>query len=198
MEADFLHMSLPIIQGDGFSIRPYQDGDEVSLQAALNDPRVYERLTNIPRPYTLDDARWWISQSATTVTLATKRINFAIIIAHEVVGSVAFINVDMRQGNAQLSAWIAQRYWGQGLAVRALELLLQFGFQKLRLHRVSAFHVSDNEKSERMLQKLGFTLEGVHKEEWKKPVGDTFKRFDSLHYALLVHEWEKRKEHQNA
>lgn len=198
MEADFLHMSLPVIEGNGFIIRPYQDGDEVSLQAALNDPKVYERLTNIPRPYTLTDAKYWISQSASTITLATKRINFAIIIANEVVGSVAFINVDIRQGNAQLSAWVAQRYWGQGLAVRALELLLAFGFQTLGLHRVSAFHVSDNEKSEHMLHKLGFSLEGVHKEEWKKPVGDTFKRFDSLHYALLVHEWEKRKEPHNA
>jgi RimJ/RimL family protein N-acetyltransferase len=175
-------------------IRPYQGGDEVSLQASLNDHLVYERLTNIPRPYTITDARCWISQSTNFVTTNTRRVNFAVVIDGEVAGSVAFINVDMKQGNAQLSVWIARRYWGQGFAVKALKLLLAFGFQKLGLHRVSAFHVSDNQKSGHMLKKLGFILEGVHKEEWKKLVGDSYQRFDSLHYALLVHQWEQRKE----
>ena len=185
---------LPEISGSGFMLRPFRPGDEVSLQHSLDDPRVYERLTNIPRPYTLADAHKWVFTSTQVVGPDTRRINFAIIIDCEVAGSVAFINVDMRQGNAQLSAWIAQRYWGQGLATRALTLLLKFGFEALGLHRISAFHVSDNQKSERMLKKLGFTLEGTHREEWKKLVGDTYQRFDSLHYALLCHEWEKRKE----
>ena len=185
---------LPEILGSGFMLRPFRRGDQVSLQLSLNDPRVYERLTNIPRPYTLADAEGWLAISAKEVGPTTHRINFAIIIDGEVAGSVAFINVNMQQGNAQLSAWIAHRFWGQGLATRALRLLLQFGFETLGLHRVSAFHVSDNLKSEGMLTKLGFTLEGVHREEWKKLVGDTYQRFDSLHYALLCHEWQIRKE----
>ena len=192
MEVDCIHISLLKLQGNGFLIRPYQVGDEVSLQASLNDPLVYERLTNIPRPYTLADAKSWISQSTTVVTTNTKRVNFAIVVDGVVVGSVAFINVDIRQGNAQISVWVARRYWGQGLAVKALELLIAFGFEKLGLYRVSAFHVSDNEKSEHMLKKLGFQLEGVHKEEWRKLVGDRYKRFDSLHYALLRHQWKRK------
>jgi RimJ/RimL family protein N-acetyltransferase len=185
---------LPEIHGSGFMLRPFRPGDETSLQQSLNDPRVYERLTNIPRPYTLADAEKWVGASMQSVGPETHRINFAIIIDGEVAGSVAFINVNMQQGNAQLSAWIAHRFWGLGLATRALTLLLQFGFETLGLHRVSAFHVSDNQKSEGMLLKLGFTLEGVHREEWKKLVGDTYHRFNSLHYALLCHEWQKRKE----
>ncbi len=185
---------LPLILGDGFVIRPYRPSDAGSLHYSLNDPFVYERLTNIPRPYKLSDAQRWVDESAVSVTAQSRRVNFAIIIDGEVAGSVSFINVNFAQGNAQLSVWVAHRYWGQGLATKALALLLEYGFTELGLYRVSAFHVADNQKSERMLIKLGFQLEGVHREEWKKCVGDSWQRFDSLHYALLKREWEQRKE----
>jgi len=184
-------VSLPKIEGEGFCIRAFNEGDAPSLHRVLNDQEVTERLTNIPYPYNFFDATRWIHSTSTVVTEDSTRVNFAIDIEGEIAGSVSFIKVDMQQENAQLSVWIARKYWKQGLAGKALKLLVEFGFEQMGLYRVSAFHVADNFKTQHLMTTLGFTLEGTHRKEWKKLVDGEYQRFDSLHYALLRDEWER-------
>ena len=181
---------IPVLSGDGFIIRPFQSSDRHSLQSALNDPLVTQRLTNIPQPYTYADAWNWICHSDKLVQENSKRVSFAIIIDDQVAGSVSFINFYMLQQNVQLSIWVVRKHWGKGIAGKAIKLLLQFGFEKLGLYRVFAFYVEDNIKSKSMLKKLGFQVEGVHRKEWKKLVDGEWKRFDSVHCSLLKPEWE--------
>lgn len=184
--------TLPKITGDGFVLRPFQPEDAPSLQKALDDPLVSERLTNIPYPYEMWDAVRWIQSTTQVVTDGSRRVNFAIIVDGEVAGSASFIDVKMQQNNAQLSVWVARRFWQKGLATKALEALITFGFQHMGLFRIFAFCVSDNEKTQKMLARLGFTQEGVHRLEWKKEVNGVGQRFDSLHFSLLYPEWKER------
>lgn len=185
-------LQLPEIKGEGFLIRPFTSEDAPSLASALNDKAVTERLTNIPYPYEFWDATRWIASTTQVVTMDSTRVNFAIIVDGRVAGSVSFIDLKMQQNNAQISVWVARRFWKQGLATKALELLIAFGFVQMELFRIFAFCVADNEKSQKMLTRLGFTQEGVHRLEWKKEVDGVEHRFDSLHFSLLHPEWEER------
>ena len=185
-------LQLPEIKGEGFLIRPFTSEDAPSLASALNDKAVTERLTNIPYPYEFWDATRWIASTTQVVTMDSTRVNFAIIVDGRVAGSVSFIDLKMQQNNAQISVWVARRFWKQGLATKALESLIAFGFVQMELYRVFAFCVADNEKSQKMLTRLGFTQEGVHRLEWKKEVDGAERRFDSLHFSLLHPEWEER------
>jgi RimJ/RimL family protein N-acetyltransferase len=71
--------------------------------------------------------------------------------------------------------------WGRGIATDAARLLLDFGFDTLGLHRISAVHHPDNVASGRVLQKLGMQFEGRLRDHmyahgaWR----------DSLAYAIL-------------
>jgi len=186
------NVPLSLIEGEGFVLRPFVPEDAESLARALNNPVVTERLTNIPYPYDYWMALRWIHSTSVVALADAKNVNFAIIIDGQVAGSVSFINMDRQQQNAQISVWIAEEYWGQGLATKALQLLLRFGFEELDLHRLFAFYVADNEKSDGMLGKLGFEKEGVHREEWKKWVDGRWQRFDSVHCSLLKPDWEER------
>ena len=185
-------MVLPLLGSEEFCLRPFVARDVGSLQSALNDPQVTERLTNIPQPYTKEDALAWITSTTQCVTPRSKRVSYVIDVDGEVAGSVSFINLDLQQQNAQISVWVASKYWGRGLAVEALQLLLQFGFKELDLYRIFAFYVEDNVKSKGMLDKLGFEKEGIHREEWKKLVDGEWQRFDSVHCSLLKPDWEER------
>lgn len=49
---------------------------------------------------------------------------------------------------------------GQGLMHEALTRLIRFAFDELRLHRLMANYVPSNERSGRVLRRLGFVVEG--------------------------------------
>lgn len=55
---------------------------------------------------------------------------------------------------------LARRSEGLGLMHEALQAALTHVFQALRLHRVMANHVPTNERSARLLRRLGFVVEG--------------------------------------
>jgi [ribosomal protein S5]-alanine N-acetyltransferase len=49
---------------------------------------------------------------------------------------------------------------GRGLMHEALEAAIRYAFDELRLHRIMANYVPDNERSARVLRRLGFVIEG--------------------------------------
>lgn len=62
---------------------------------------------------------------------------------------------------AEIGYTIAPGYWGQGLAVEAVQAMILFGFAKMDLVRIEAVCVLDNRASERVMQKVGMQFEGV-------------------------------------
>jgi ribosomal-protein-alanine N-acetyltransferase len=78
-------------------------------------------------------------------------------------------------------------WWGRGVGSETVRALIDFGFRSLGTHRIYAQVFPDNTASVRILQRLGFRLEGhLH--------GDVFVRgewHDTLIYALLEEEWAR-------
>jgi ribosomal-protein-alanine N-acetyltransferase len=59
---------------------------------------------------------------------------------------------------------IARDREGQGLMAEALRATNAFAFETLRLHRIMANHRPENERSARLLERLGFAREGLAKD----------------------------------
>jgi ribosomal-protein-alanine N-acetyltransferase len=71
---------------------------------------------------------------------------------------------DVVRGIAQkgtLGYWISEPYARQGLMREAAELVLRFAYEDLKLHRVEAACLPDNEASRHLLLSLGFIEEGL-------------------------------------
>lgn len=62
---------------------------------------------------------------------------------------------------AWLGYWIDQDMQGQGLMAEALRLVMRHSFEQLDLHRLNAACLPANERSAKLLLKLGFTEEGL-------------------------------------
>lgn len=78
-----------------------------------------------------------------------------------VAGSVNFTN--MVRGGAQLCALgygLARTYEGKGLMTEALRTAIRYVFDDLNFHRIQANYVPRNERSGRLLRRLGFMVEG--------------------------------------
>jgi ribosomal-protein-alanine N-acetyltransferase len=80
----------------------------------------------------------------------------------QLVGGATLANV--RRGIAQcatLGYWIGEPYARNGLMTAALGLLVPAVFRHLRLHRIEAACIPANAPSVRLLEKCGFTREGL-------------------------------------
>jgi ribosomal-protein-alanine N-acetyltransferase len=81
---------------------------------------------------------------------------------------VASVNLhDVRLAHhrcAEIGYAVDYRHQGKGFATEAAEALLDFAFDELGLHRVEATYMPSNRASARVLDKLGFTPEGLLRE----------------------------------
>ena len=76
-------------------------------------------------------------------------------------GAVTLSNV--RRGVAEtgtLGYWIGQPHSGQGVATAAVQGVVGYAFDKLKLHRLEAACLPSNHGSRRVLEKSGFRNEG--------------------------------------
>lgn len=84
------------------------------------------------------------------------------------------LNIPHPYGDGEADSWIATHR------------VLQFGFESLALNRMQASHLPRNPASGRVLEKVGMTREGLHRERYLKDG-----RFeDVVEYAVLRRDWE--------
>ncbi len=70
---------------------------------------------------------------------------------------------------------------GKGIMTEAMKPIIDYGFHKMNLHRIEAYIAPENVPSIKLVEKFGFTKEGVLKEHYfKNNVME-----DSFVYALL-------------
>lgn len=86
----------------------------------------------------------------------------AICLDEKVIGS---ITLDRGKGahscKAELGYVIAKKYWGKGIVTQAVKLAIQTSFKELDIVRIEAYVDPTNVGSQRVLEKNGFTQEGL-------------------------------------
>jgi RimJ/RimL family protein N-acetyltransferase len=95
--------------------------------------------------------------------------------------------VDWTSRNAMLGIVIGEReYWSKGYGTDAMNLLTQYAFTELNLHRVTLGVLAYNKRAVRCYEKAGFKVEGSLR-------GEIFRegqRTDGVYMGILRSEWE--------
>jgi RimJ/RimL family protein N-acetyltransferase len=164
-----------------FVLRQFRHSDEGSLVKHINSSHIADRVSNVPHPYTKKHATEWFArlEEERTKWKHTRRLDFAIDVSGEVVGSIAFINIDGHK--AQVSYWLGSDFQGQGVMPEALKLAVEFGFKVCGFVRIWGYTWDNNPASRRVLEKVGFMREGAHRKEWFK----NGVYHDSVVYAMV-------------
>ena len=102
--------------------------------------------------------------------------------ADALIGTCSLFAIDTTHRRAMIGYALARAHWGAGYAQEALRLALAHAFGTLALNRVEADVDPRNTASLRLLERVGFTHEGVMRERWR--VGDDVQ--DSAMYGLLA------------
>jgi RimJ/RimL family protein N-acetyltransferase len=140
-------------------VRSWRPNDAAALVEHANNRKVWLNLRDrFPHPYTARDARAFLK----SVLAARPETNFAIAVEGGAVGGIAFhVQSDVERVGAELGYWVGETYWGRGIATAAVRAVTEHALATHGLLRVFALPFADNRASARVLEKAGFTLEGV-------------------------------------
>lgn len=103
----------------------------------------------------------------------------------ELLGTVELDNIDFRKSQGELGYWIRTDRAGMGYTTEAARVVLHYAFGTLALNKVRADVAVGNVSSARVLEKLGFTLEGTLRED--RPIAGVFT--DHWRFGMLAREF---------
>jgi len=94
---------------------------------------------------------------------------------------VGLLGFDWDERRCEIGYWLAPWARGRGAATRAVALLAPWALRELGLARVALHTTPDNEPSQRVAERAGFTREGVLR-SYEERDG---RRLDVLLFSLL-------------
>lgn len=187
-----MHPMEPVeLRGDLVTIEPLSVEHAAGLLAAADAEEVFAWLP-YARPEDLDQALAWID-GALADRRAHRRFPFAVLDAEDgsVIGSTSYWDFDAHNAHVEIgSTWLNRVSWGTGRNTDAKLLLMTHAFETLGLERVAFRTDILNERSQRAIERLGATREGVHRHEMRRRDGSWR---DSVHYSILRSEWPDAK-----
>ncbi len=181
----------PFMEGRSLFLQPLEPEHIEKYVVWGNDPegRHYARCV---LPQTIESLRKWISENSTYSQKATN-MSFGIwlIDANRIIGDVGLYAINYADSNCWMGLWIGDKScWGKGYATEAGELILDYAFRELGMHKVIVGIYSPNKASQGVARKLGFKLVGTNKDEIF--VDGHF--VDGFVYELYSHECEGFRE----
>jgi len=143
------------------ALRKWKMTDAHDLVTAINNEKVVDNLRDgLPYPYTICDAEKFIG----SIQSAEKdsQYIFAITYGGKVIGSIGILRKECAHRlTGELGYYIAEPYWGKGIAAEAIRQICAYVFNCTDIVRIFAQPYANNAASIRVLQKAGFRAEGI-------------------------------------
>jgi ribosomal-protein-alanine N-acetyltransferase len=173
--------AFPVLHTARLSLIEISDAHRIGLFNLFTDPKVTEYYHVIPikeeqdlqkviglfrsRYHEKTGIRWGIALKGT----------------ENIIGTIGY-NSFTQGHRASIVYALMPGYWGNGYITEAMHEVIRFGFKELGINRVEAEVMPGNVLSEKVLEKLGFTYEGLLR-QWALWQG---KYYDMKMYSLLA------------
>jgi [ribosomal protein S5]-alanine N-acetyltransferase len=149
----------PLTDGE-IRLRPWERRDVPAVAAACQDPEI-PRWTVVPHDYTERHARDFIAGTGTDIA-AGRELALAIVdVDDRVLGALGLSNFDWRDLKGEIGYWMAAESRRRGIGARATRMLAEWALTSLGLERLELLAHPDNEASQRLAERAGFTREGT-------------------------------------
>lgn len=136
-------------------LRAVRPDDADSIVRLANDFDVARRLTRMPHPYAPDDAQYFIEE-----VLPKEAVWALVRKADGAFMGVIGLMPRSKDGTVTVGYWLGRDYWGHGYMTEAVEEVVRFAFETLRLPCLRSGHFADNAASASVLRKVGFVPVG--------------------------------------
>ena len=169
-------------------LRPYRQEDCEAVFKVLQFKVISDMTQRIPHPCTMEYVEHWM-QWIQSGREAGNSCEFGLFAKDggAYIGNCGLSEIYRRNHQASVVFFIHPAQWGRGYATEALCAVVAFAFKQLQLERIKGRCFSDNPASRRVMEKSGFTLEGVARHDIYK--NGKFKDVDCL--SILRGDYDK-------
>jgi RimJ/RimL family protein N-acetyltransferase len=170
-----------ILQTQRLTLRPLRVEDAAALYKARGDSEVM-RYWDWPAQKSVTEVRETLAAHIPAPDDKTM-LWWAVALSPDgpAIGECDLSEIDRHNGRAEVGFLFAKAHWGHGYAREAMERVVRYAFHDLALARLGARFHDGNEASRRLLERLGFVLEG----RLRAHVVRDGQRRDCLIYGLL-------------
>jgi ribosomal-protein-alanine N-acetyltransferase len=152
------------LRGVKVYLRPLERADlNETYLGWLNDQEVTRYLETGTFPTTYEDLENFYQR----VTGSTSDAIFAIADkkSHKHIGNVKLGPIHWVHRRAMLGIMIGDKtFWGKGIGEETTRLIVEYGFARLNLHRITLGVFEEHESAIRCYQNVGFKVEGCLRE----------------------------------
>ena len=149
-----------IIQGERIYLRPLRLADiEGNYPKWFDDPEVCKHNDHIPFTKTKQDFIDYVNK----VSNSKNDYVFAICDKenNKHVGNISLQKINHNYKNAEMAVIIGERdYWGKGIGREAWQLVMNYGFDVLKLHRIYCGTHEENFGMQKIALACGMEYEG--------------------------------------
>ena len=184
------HLDSRIRSTPRFTIRPFRRRDVGSLHEAITASLAdlqqwlpwagnYDR--SVAQRFIRDSASAWAEGRA---------FDFAVRDTNEPnrhIGNVSVWWTSRQNGIGEIGYWVRSDMTGKGVGTEITARAVQIGFEEMSAHKIVLRIAVGNVASERIAQRLGFTYEGILRDEVR--IEDEW--VDHTAWSLLDHEWSE-------
>jgi ribosomal-protein-alanine N-acetyltransferase len=143
------------------SLRNLRSADIEQIIRLANNNSLADDMCTLPVPFSTSDAQDLVDRSNGKEEVVLGVIESE---SESLAGVVILRDFEACHEQAEMSVWIGEPFWGKGLGTRAISKMADIGFNEKKLNRIYAYCMVRNVASQRILEKSGFTREGLLRE----------------------------------
>jgi uncharacterized protein len=176
--------SLPVLTGRQVQLRELRTSDAPSLFTMLTSQEVARFIS--PPPSTVEGFEKFIAWTHRQRTAGTY-VCFAVTLKgfDTAIGIFQVRETEPGFSTAEWGFAIGSPFWGTGVFEEAAELVLEFGFETLGIHRLEARAAVKNGRGNGALAKIGAVQEGILRKSFLRDG----KFLDQVLYAIVEDDW---------
>jgi RimJ/RimL family protein N-acetyltransferase len=156
------NVRISVLESPRLRLRPLQLDDAEELTAQLQDPVIARWTNSIPWPYSIDDARTYLTTRAAADETGESFVWAMVEKAPErLAGTIGLHDVQPDRGRAELGYWIGESFRGMGYTTEAARRVLSWAFEVADFERIQATYMPGNDASAGVMRNIGMQPEGL-------------------------------------
>ncbi|WP_203248310.1 GNAT family N-acetyltransferase [Sporosarcina beigongshangi] len=178
--------------GETVLLRPMTEDDVEGIYGCCQDERIWAHLPQTLQ--TREDVQAHIEQALVDREQGAE-YPFVIVLleTNEIIGSTRFLDIATAHKRLEIGyTWLHPSVWRTNVNTECKYLLLTYCFEQLQFQRVQIKTGHENTQSQKAIERIGATKEGVLRNHMIRPNGTVR---HTVMYSVVQEEWLEVKQH---
>lgn len=173
------------LKGNSIILRNIKETDLEFLREMINDLAIKKMTVGeTKQEVTIEEQKKWFEN----LKYEKNRQRFVIDLEGKPIGVINLDNIDEKNKSASISIKIGkQNLKNKGYGTQALNLILEYAFERLDLQRIYANVLEYNNPSQKLFIKCGFQIDGIQRKAILK--NENF--YNLIMFSILKEEFKK-------